>query len=323
MAIDGFDYKAFAEELSSQAGDLVSKDLNDFQRNYVINTIKNFSTLSGEAIYNDEKANFNAEQAMFLTQIIAEWSFHKSVDVIKSGILPDYWDGIMQKLAFTIFEISKNMILKNISQDEILQIVEHHVHKTYKEILDDLKKRDIIDEVVADRAEHQSNIEDMMQKMQEEKEQESITQAVEQAKQSSNPNSKILKLATLALLLRQVSQDKVQSILNKFNPQDAKTLIQYMQMPDLENKVDKNIAMKCLQEIKTTLPEPKFISPEKILSKMSAIFSQISKDKVEKIIMKERPEVKEFISKSFDGEYSQIPTKVANIIAQHLEESLG
>lgn len=322
MAIDGFDYKAFAEELSSQAGDLVSKDLNDFQRNYVINTIKNFSTLSGEAIYNDEKANFNAEQAMFLTQIIAEWSFHKSVDIIKAGILPDYWDGIMQKLAFTIFEISKNMILKNISQDEILQIVEHHVHKTYKEILDDLKKRDIIDDIVADRAENQSNIEDMMQRIQEEKEQASIVQAVEQAKQSPNPNSKILKLATLALLLKQVSQDKVQTILNKFSPQDAKTLIQYMQMPDLENKVDKNIAMKCLQEIKTTLPEPKFISPEKILSKMGAIFAQASKDKVEKIVVKERPEVKEFISKSFDGEYSQIPTKVANIIAQHLEESL-
>lgn len=322
MAIDGFDYKAFAEELSSQAGDLVSKDLNDFQRNYVINTIKNFSTLSGEAIYNDEKANFNAEQAMFLTQIIAEWSFHKSVDIIKAGILPDYWDGIMQKLAFTIFEISKNMISKNMNQDEILQIVEHHVHKTYKEILEDLKKRDIIDDVVADRAENQSNIDDMMHRIQEEKEQESIVTAVEQAKQSPNPNSKILKLATLALLLKQVSQDKVQSILNKFNPQDAKTLIQYMQMPDLENKVDKNIAMKCLQEIKTTLPEPKFISPEKIIARMGAIFAQSSKDKIEKIVLKERPEVKEFISKSFDGEYSQIPTKVANIIAQHLEESL-
>lgn len=322
MAIDGFDYKAFAEELASQAGDLISKDLNDFQRNYVINTIKNFSTLSGEAIYNDEKSNFNAEQAMFLTQIIAEWSFHKSVDIIKAGILPDYWDGIMQKLAFTIFEISKNMILKNISQDEILQIVEHHVHKTYKEILDDLKKRDIIDDAVADRAENQSNIEDMMQRIQEEKEQASIAQVVEQAKQNPNPNSKILKLATLALLLKQVSQDKVQTILNKFSPQDAKTLIQYMQMPDLENKVDKNIAMKCLQEIKTTLPEPKFINPEKILSKMGAIFTQAGKDKVEKIVVKERPEVKEFISKSFDGEYSQLPTKVANIIAQHLEESL-
>lgn len=322
MAIDGFDYKAFAEELASQAGDLVSKDLNDFQRNYVINTIKNFSTLSGEAIYNDEKANFNAEQAMFLTQIIAEWSFHKSVDIIKAGILPDYWDGIMQKLAFTIFEISKNMILKNISQDEILQIVEHHVHKTYKEILEDLKKRDIIDDAVADRAENQSNIDDMMQRIQEEKEQASIAQAVEQAKQSPNPNSKILKLATLALLLKQVSQDKMQTILNKFSPQDAKTLIQYMQMPDLENKVDKNIAMKCLQEIKTTLPEPKFISPEKILSRMGAIFAQTSKDRVEKIVLKERPEVKEFISKAFDGDYSQLPTKVANIIAQHLEENL-
>lgn len=322
MAIEGFDYKAFAEELSSQAGELVTKDLRDFQRNYVINTIKNFSTLSGEAIYNDEKANFNAEQAMFLTQIIAEWSFHKSVDIIKSGILPDYWDGIMQKLAFTIFEISKNMISKNMNQDEILQIVEHHVKKTYAEVIEDLKKRDIIDEAVASRAENQSNIDDMMNQMRDQKQEEVIAEEMKQVSQGAKTNSKILKLATLALLLKQVSQDKVQTILNKFSDQDVKTIIQYMQMSDLENKVDKNITMKCLQEIKTTLPEPKFISPEKVLSRMTDIFQQTTKDQVEKIVLKERPEVKEFISKSFDGEFSQIPTKVSNIIAQHLEENL-
>jgi hypothetical protein len=323
MAIEGFDYKAFAEELSSQAGELVSKDLQDFQRKYVINTIKNFATLSGEAIYNDEKANFNAEQAMFLTQIIAEWSFHKSVDVIKSGILPDYWDGIMQKIAFTIFEIAKQMISKNLPQDEILQVVEHHVKKTYTKVLQDLKERKIIDEAVSSRAESQSNIDDMMHQMQDEKVKETIAEEVKNAGHSPNLNSKILKLATVALLLKQVSQDKVQTILNKFNPKDAKTIIQYMQMSDLENKLDKNITMKCLQEIRTNLPEPKYISPDKILAKMNIIFGKTSKEKIEKIVLKERPEVKEFITKSLDGEFHKIPTKVANIIAQHLEETIS
>ena len=55
----------------------------------------------------------------------------------------------MQKIAFTIFEIAKQMISKNMPQDEILQIVEHHVKKAYVKALEDLKERKIIDEVVA------------------------------------------------------------------------------------------------------------------------------------------------------------------------------
>ena len=320
MAIEGIDYKEFAETLASQANELVPAEFEDFQKDYVTNTIKNFATLSAEAISNDEKANFNADQAMLITQIIAEWSFHKSVDVIKAGILPDYWDGIMQKIAFTIFEISKQAIGRGLPQDEILQIVEHHVKKSYENALTELEERKIIDKAVMDRALHQSNIDEMMKQIHDEKE-EQFEEAG--ATSSSQSNSKILKLASVALLLKQMSQDKVHTILNKFNPEDAQTVIQYMQMPDLEQKVDKNIAMKCLQEIKINLPEPKQINPNKILARMGKVFEKMPKEKIENIIVQERPNVKEFITKAQDGEYAKMPSKVANIIAQHLEESVS
>lgn len=320
MPIEGFDYKAFAKELSSQADELIPAGFQDFQKNYVINTIQNFSTLCGEAIYNDEKTNFSVEQAMLITQIIAEWSFHKSVDIIKAGILPDYWDAIMQKIAFTIFEIGKQTISKGLPQDEILQIVEHHVKKSYQAVLEDLKERKIIDQPVFERAMHQSNIDDMMHQIQEEKAEQEMTSKVQNT--DHNVNAKILKLASVALVLKQISQDKVQTILNKFDPQDAQTVIKYMQMPDLENKVDKNIAIKCLQEIKTNLPEPKRINPNKILSRMNKIFEKLPKDKIENLTIKERSRVKEFIAKAHEGDCLQMPSKVANIIVQHLEESI-
>lgn len=320
MPIEGFNYQQFAEELASQAGELLPADFKDFQRNYVINTIRNFATLSGEAIYNDAALNFNADQAMLLTQIIAEWSFHKSVDLIKSGIIPEYWDGVMQKVAFTIFEISKQTISKNLPQDEILQVVEHHVKKSYQAALEELKERQVIDDEMLDKAVHQSNIDEMMHKMQAEQQ----LQAVEEASSGVDyqQNAKILKLASVALLLKQVSHDKVQTILNKFSPQDAQDVVQYMKMPDLETKVDRTIAMKCLQEIKLNLPEPRYVSPEKILSKMGEIFTKVPKVKIDTVIAKERPNVKEFVSKAREGEYYPLPSKVANIIAKHLEESL-
>ena len=99
MPIEGFDYKQFATDFSTQAVELVPKDFDDFQREYVVKTLVNFASLAGEAISNDAEAGFNAEQAILLTQIIAEWSFHKSVDLIRSGIQPEYWDGVMQKIA--------------------------------------------------------------------------------------------------------------------------------------------------------------------------------------------------------------------------------
>lgn len=318
MAIEGFDYKKFGEELAMQAMELLPANFTEYQKNYVINTIKNFSTLSGEAIYNDDKLDFNAEQAMLITQIIAEWSFHKSIDIIKSGILPDYWDGIMQKIAFTIFEIAKQAINQKVSQDEVLKIVEHHVLKTYKKAIEELKQRNIIDESVLDRALNQSNIDDMMQTMQQEQE------AAESSSDSSGggDSTKILKLASVALLLKQVGQDKVQSILNKFNPQDKQMIIQYMQMPDLENKVDVNIAMKCLHEIKSNMPEPKHISFDKLFVRMNKVVEKIPKDKFDKIISKERSNIKELITKVQEGESLNMSSKVANIIIQHLEESV-
>lgn len=332
MAIEGFDYKTFAQELASQADGLLPAEFQDFQRKYVVGTINNFATLCGEAVYNDEKANFNMDQAMLITQIIAEWSFHKSVDIIKAGILPDYWDGIMQKIAFTIFEIAKQTIMKGLPQDEILQIVEHHVKKTYETVLQELKDKQIINDDVLDNALHQSNIDAMMERMQEETAAlEQATQVQQAANQEAgatvNPNyetkSKVLKLASVALLLQQVSQDKVQTILNKFDQQDAQTVIQYMQMTDLDTKVDMSLALKCLQEIKVNLPEPRFISSSRLMGRLGAIFAKVPKERLEAFVVNERPRVREFIEKAYDGDFLETPSKVANIIVQHLEDSVS
>lgn len=319
MAIEGFDYKGFAQVLTSQADELLPADFNEFQRKYVVNTLQNFSTLAGEALYSENPPAFNADQAMLITQIIAEWSFHKSVDIIKSGISNEHWDGVMQKIAFTIFEIAKQSISQGLPQDQILQIVEHHVHTAYEEALSELRNSGIIDDVLLNKAAHQSNIDEMMEQIQHDKEQMANAPS---GQPQPNSDSKILKLASVALLLKQVSQDKVQTILNKFSPQDAQSVIQYMQMSDLEQKVDKNIAMKCLQEIKMNLPEPKKISPHKIIAKLKKLFDEKERAVVETVIRKERPNVKNFIKTAYEGEYAPMPSKVANIIALHLEESL-
>ena len=112
MAAPDFDYESFAQNLAAQAQSLVPSEFDDNQKQYVINTLGNFSLLSGKALAEDPNLNFNAEQAVTITQIIAEWSFHKSVDLIRSGIPQQYWDPVMQKLHILFLKLQSKLFLK-------------------------------------------------------------------------------------------------------------------------------------------------------------------------------------------------------------------
>jgi len=337
MAIEGFDYKGFAQNLAQQSLELIPADFDENQRNYVANTLLNFSTVAGEALYNDTQLNFNLDQAIMITQIIAEWSFHKSVDLVRSGIPQQYWDPIMQKIAFTIFEIAKNAFSQNLPQDQCLQVIEHHVKKTYLDCIAELKDKNLIDEGLMEQAASQSNIDAMAAQQQVSEEQASEGQVSEQpsqeipvdnnvqqpAKNVTIPTAKVLKLATLAMVFRKMQQEKVQTILNKFNPDDAQSVIKFMGMNDLDRKLDTNTALRCLQEIKTNLPKPNInLTPQKIINKIQNISQHCGKAKLEQTLQFERVNVRKFVFTALEGEYYEIPPKVANIIATHLEDSV-
>jgi len=343
MAIEGFDYKAFAQNLTQQAVELVPPEFNDVQKQYVANTLLNFSTVAGEALYNDTELNFNAETAIMITQIIAEWSFHKSVDLIRSGIPQQYWDPIMQKIAFTIFEVAKQAFRQNLPQDQILQLIEHHVRKTYVDSIADLKAKNLITEELQDRASKMSNIDDMMQQAaaQEQAAQEAAAQGLPQPPQPQaeaagvpqpvqaglpQPQNtgapKIFKLATLAMLFQRMKEEKVQTILDRFDTDDATSVIKFMEMDDLDSKVDTRAAMKCLQEIKMSMPKQKDVSPSKLVERIQNISQYVDRAQMEQILKLERQRVKRFVFNALEGEFYEIAPRVGNIIASHLENSV-
>lgn len=351
MAVEGFDYKAFAESMAEQAKELVPADLKDNEKAYIVKTLGNFTHLAGEALYNDEQLNLTPEQAVFVTQIIAEWSFHKSIDLIHSGILPQYWDGIMQKIAFTIFEIAKQAIIRNIPQEQLLQAVEVHVVKVYKESIDELQKKGVIDDEIKARAESQSNIDTMAQQAQAEqmrKQHEMAEQSVRNAEESQRRReeqrakrdaeksaargvkvdtsqmitNKQMKLMSLALVLKVLSQDKVTTILNKFNSNDSLAISQYMNMANLESQLDGDLISDCLKDMRGVLPIKKVLTKENIISDLMTLYATQSRDSIERLLKKERSLVKRFVTKAYDGEYGEMPLKVAGIITEYLEENV-
>ena len=334
MAIQGFNYQEFAQNLTQQAVELVPKDFTDPEKQYVVNTLMNFSALAGEALYNDTESNFNAHEAMMITQIIAEWAFHKSVDLIRSKLPQEFWDPIMQKIAFTIFEIAKQTFRQGLPQEQILQLIEHHVKKTYLDAIAELKDKNLIDQGLMEQAAKQSNIDSMMQQMSEEQaaeeqqaQQQAAPQPQGQAPAATTPvqggsSPKVMKLATVALLFQKMKQEKVQTILNKFDPEDAQTVIKYMGMPDLESRVSVNTTLKCLNEIKTNLPKPQELSPSKIVLKLQKVTEGIERQQLEQMLKPERMKVKRLVFNALEGEFYEVAPKVANIIATHIQDSV-
>lgn len=350
MAIEGFDYNEFATAMASQAKDLVPADLKDNEKEYIVKTLGNFTLLAGKALCEDTSLNLNAEQAVFITQIIAEWSYHKSIDLIHSGILPQYWDSIMQKIAFTIFEVAKQAVIRKIPQEQLLQAVEHHVNKVYKQSIEELEKKGIIDEETKNRAESQSNIDAMAQQAQAEqqKQRQELAEASENRAQEARKRKeerrakermekqkaavmasipqgishKQMKLMSLALVLKILSQDKVTTILNKFDSNDSLAISQYMNMADLESHIDGDLITDCLHEMKNFLPIKKKLTKENVLADLMRLYATESRERIEKVLKNERPLVKRFVAQAYDGEFGDLPLRVAGIVAEYIEESV-
>ena len=324
MAIKGFDYEAFAQNLTQQAQEIVPQDFDQNQKQYVVNTLMNFSRLAGEALYNDKESNFNADQAILITQIIAEWSFHKSVDLIRSGI------------------------------DQILQLIEHHVKKAYDESIKELKNKNLINDALMDKAMKQSNIDNMMQQMQENQEvtpeqaaaaQQPLPQNAPVQNQPVNAPApagggvpaapvdlskpiekykppKLLKLVAVALLLKRVTDDRVQAILNHFEQDDAGTVLRYMYVDNLEQKVDPSVTMRVLEDIGKNLPSATEVNTNLLVDKVKAAASMIDRQKLETMVQLERPNVRRFVFNALEGEFYKMPPRVAAVIASHLEHSV-
>ena len=148
-------------------------------------------------------------------------------------------------------------------------------------------------------------------------------QTVTNPEQPLGAEAKVLKLATLAMLFRKMKQDKVQTYLDKFSQDDAQAVIKFMDMPNLETKIDTKNALKCLQEIKANIPKStQVLSTAQIVRKVQNVSQYLDRSQLELNLRLERNKVKRFVFSAMEGEYYNLPPKVANIIATHLEDSV-
>ncbi len=309
--IAGFNPQDFAKNLAGQAGQVIPADISAADKKFIIDIVYKFCVLSGDALTKDTALNLDAAQASLITQFIGEWSFHKSIDLLRAKVNPALREGILQRVAFTVFEIAKQVVVKKMPQEQIIPLVEHHVNTCFKQAIEDLKSKGQLDEKVSDNVLHQSNIDSMAK-----------TEVEKETVGADMSDAKILKLASLALLIKNFPAEKIKNIISKFNKPEAQVLIQYLKMPDLENKVDSDITARCITEIRKTLPEPKIVTYDRCFRKLCKIVKNSDKNSISNIIKEERPVIRDFVLSAYTKDEAVIPARVAAIICKHLEEKL-
>jgi len=252
----------------------------------------------------------------------------------------------MQKIAFTIFEVAKQGVIRNIPQEQLLQAVEHHVIKVYKKCIEDLEKKGVIDENTKENAESQSNIDAMAKQAAEEqiKQKEApLEEADNKRKQAQREREaarkqrrlekemeasagiitlRQMKLMSLAVVLRILSPDRVNVILSTSADEDKQLVAHYMKLANLESQIDGDILINSIKEIKKLIPVKNKLTQENVMGDMLKLYRITPRDRIEKVIKNERPLVKRFVSQAYDGEYSGLPLKVADIVAHYVEDSI-
>lgn len=152
-------YVDFIEDLILQTSNLLPKDVNKLQQNYLVqNMKKSCMTLTKSMQEEDTFQKLDFETQCLYIQIMAEWSFHKEIDLFRSGIPAKYWKGIMQKIWATMWDVMYACVENDASQSLLLDIVEKYVNTTYINAISELKYVNAIDEEIEEQAKEQSNI---------------------------------------------------------------------------------------------------------------------------------------------------------------------
>lgn len=157
-------YTDFIEELISQVASVVPDDINELQKNYLQTNIrKSTYLLASSMLETEEFSNLDFEQQCFYIQVMAEWSFHKEIDLFRSGIPAKYWKGVMQQIWYTIWEVMYACIKNEAPENVVLSLIDRFVNRAYNDAVEELKDADVIDEATEVIAKEQSNIEKMAQ----------------------------------------------------------------------------------------------------------------------------------------------------------------
>ena len=156
-----FNHEDFALSMQEQSYELIPSEFSEKEKRFISTKIYEFSFLAGESLNNDAEKSLSDAEKVFVVQIIAEWIFHKSVDLIMAEVPEEYRNNILQNIAFKIYNVVAQEMSNNTPEDQLLRIVECSVVQVYRECIKGLP----IDNANKKKACNQSYVDELERKM--------------------------------------------------------------------------------------------------------------------------------------------------------------
>ena len=162
---DEFDYKEFANQLRFQIRGLISKKYSESEI-YVRDLVYKYSVRAGERVISENcKDNYLRS---IVVQVIAEWVFHKTIDLIASGVPEELHETVLNNLYSDLYDFE----IKKLKQMEVLDVyspqreaflikIEKIVNESFKKSLKELSDKNLIDKKIYNKAIKHSNMDEM------------------------------------------------------------------------------------------------------------------------------------------------------------------
>ena len=144
-----FKYKDFINKLRFKLVADCPVDFDKYWKDFVWDYVYKFSTETAKSLYDD--SDVNNEACEIITQTVAEWTFHRVIDLIYAQIPADFIDIIIKKINSEIYEylINKNrdnaLTLEHYTMSDYISLTEIPVSKIYKDSVKELYDDKIID----------------------------------------------------------------------------------------------------------------------------------------------------------------------------------
>ena len=300
MPIPNFDHEAFGRNITQQIVSVLPADLNEEQRKYATNKVYQYSVVAGNALNQDQNSQLSSEQACTVVQFISEWTFYKAVDLLRSGLSTQLCDEILQQVAFAAFEVGKKTQINRVNLNEASSTVEKEVAVSFEKTIKDFAKNGKIPENKVSEILAQSFIDQMAQ------EEQSRDAA------SKQQEKKVFKLASIALLLKTFPHEKAKAIIHNMDQEEAKQIIEFINMPDLEQKLDPRLVTEFLNEFNQNFKE----KPPKINNQYAKFIRKLkerySPESIKNAVKYERSTIKEYIEFCMsDLSFKKCPKKLS------------
>lgn len=312
MPINGLNPQEFAKDLAQQAINYVPADLTEDQKNYVSRKVFDFSLIAGNHLLERYKQQFNDDQARIIVQFIGEWTFHKSIDLIRAQIPNKHWDEILQQIAFVALQTAIQSFSQNLEQVQIATNIEMNVMEAYQSCLKKLAETKVIPENQVKEALTYSNVDKM-------------------AQETSGPivtdEEKILKYTAIAIVLKKMPQEKIEQIISNFEEEEQKHIISFLKIENIEQKVNPAVISKYLEELKKNVSNISKPNITKTVKSINALKTEFNTEEIFNVISYERSQIHDLMEKSL-FETTQKASKVkispyiAKVIYDHVKSNL-